>query len=101
MRCVVLVKVRYIEWFYTDTIPRTECENLHMVPVTTTVSSLVIDKVLKTMTCQDHNVYSLVLADLQYEEIASQEWRLPVFITVPIFSKLLAIYLFFLQVSEV
>lgn len=101
MRCVVLVKVRYIEWFYTDTIPRTECENLHMVPVTTTVSSLVIDKVLKTMTCQGHNVYSLVLADRQYEEIASQEWRLPVFITVPIFSKLLAIYFFFLQVRDV
>ncbi|KAK7492270.1 hypothetical protein BaRGS_00016567 [Batillaria attramentaria] len=76
--------VRYVEWFYTQSLPRTECENLYMVPLSEAVYTIVIDDILKRMTCQGSNVYSMVLADKDYEQLLAQSWRLPVYISTPI-----------------
>ena len=84
MHICACYQVRYIEWFYTDSIARTECENLYMVPLSTTVMQQVMQKVVRKVQCRGQNVYDMVLYDKHQEYLSLQTWRTPVFVTSPI-----------------
>ena len=82
--CGVLVQVRYIEWFYTNSIARVECENLYMVPLSRAVYEVVVEQVLKRVQCKGRNVYKMVQAEKHEEQVSLQTWRTPVYVAVPV-----------------
>ena len=83
-QCDVMFQVRYIEWFYTDSIARVECENLYMVPLSRAVYEAVVDQVLKRVQCEDRNVHDMVQAEKEEEWLSLQTWRTPVYVAVPV-----------------
>ena len=83
----MVFQVRYIEWFYTDSIARVECENLYMVPLSRAVAGLVVERVLKRVQCQGRNVYGMVQDDKQRERLSLQTWRTPVYVAAPIIGR--------------
>ena len=83
--------VRYIEWFYTHSIPRMDCENLFMTPLSDKVYHLVLEHVLGRMTCKGRNIAEMVREEKAREELSLQTWRIPVFVTVPLIALVLFI----------
>ncbi|XP_046550670.1 atrial natriuretic peptide receptor 1-like [Haliotis rubra] len=88
--------VRYIEWFYTTTIPRQDCENLFMVPLSREVYTMVMDRIIKQITCKGQNVYSMLVAVVEEEELSLQTWRIPVFVGSPLLFIAIIIILIYL-----
>ncbi|XP_067652446.1 atrial natriuretic peptide receptor 1-like [Haliotis asinina] len=90
--------VRYVEWFYTTTIPRQDCESLYMVPLSEEVYNMVMNRIIKQITCKGQNVYSMLLAVVEEEEVSLQTWRIPVFVGSPLlFTAVIIIILYLVR----
>ncbi|XP_041360485.1 atrial natriuretic peptide receptor 2-like [Gigantopelta aegis] len=83
--------VRYIKWFYTHDIPRNDCEHLFMTPLSKKVYTLVLEHVLRRMTCKRKNIAAMVREEMAEEELSLQTWRMPVYVTAPLFGIVLLI----------
>ncbi|XP_071084367.1 phosphate-binding protein PstS-like [Haliotis cracherodii] len=76
--------VRYVEWFYTTTIPRQDCEDLYMVPLSEEVYTMTMERIVKKITCNGKNVYSMLMAIVEEEQLSLQTWRVPVYVGSPL-----------------
>ena len=94
--------VRYIEWIGEDEFARDEVTDFKVAPVSEQISDLILNDVLKRMTCDGENLYALVETQKREELISTQKWRIPVYITFPVVFILLVVligYIVFQQVK--
>ena len=82
---------RYAEWFLFDEFATEVTEELGMVTITDSLGNYIMEQILNKMKCgAGELVYDLVEKQKREEEIKSQGWRIPVYITVPLLIVLLS-----------
>ncbi|KAL3860177.1 hypothetical protein ACJMK2_010335 [Sinanodonta woodiana] len=75
--------VRYIEWIFTNEAMREESIKQDMVPLLLPLASLVIENILKEMTCNSENVYNMMLRQMENERPKEEEsWRIPTYFVI-------------------
>lgn len=75
--------VGYINWLLTAKEAREECLNRFMVPLSNEVVDIIIETVLKRMTCKGRAVYKTMLQKFQNETQSAETWRLSLIILIP------------------
>ena len=76
--------VRYIRWFYFTDLAEKQLIRHNMVPMDNLSASVIVNDVLKRMTCRRNNVWKLLLKQIEEENIVqdTKHWQLPMFITL-------------------
>ncbi|KAK3610400.1 hypothetical protein CHS0354_008688 [Potamilus streckersoni] len=75
--------VRYIEWILTNEAMREESIQKDMVPILLPLASLVIENILKKITCNSQNVYNMMLQQVENENPKQEEtWRIPTYVVI-------------------
>jgi serine/threonine protein kinase len=84
--------VRYINWFLTEDIPRSDSEAMGFAPLSSDMVNRVQKEVVEQVTCEGRNMWLEVLADKENEgKVEGDSWETTVAITVPISTVVLGI----------
>src|SRR6218665_1518617 len=82
----------YILWFTGMDQASTEAWNLLMIPVSTTLATMIREQILEKMTCAGENVLDLLARQTYDEQESRKTWKIPVIIVTP----LIAVIILFL-----
>ncbi|XP_014665097.1 PREDICTED: receptor-type guanylate cyclase gcy-18-like [Priapulus caudatus] len=83
--------VRYVTWLATSNEAHMLVNSKGFVGLSDPVAELVVNRVVKVMTCEGESVYERVLRQQKQEALASQSWFGAVAVGVPVAVALLAV----------
>jgi len=74
----------YILWFTGTDQASSEAWNLLMIPVSTTLATMIREQILEKMTCAGENVLDLLARQTYDEQESRKTWKIPVIIVTPL-----------------